>query len=441
MNKRSVVVIGGGIAGIEAANELSDMGFHVYLLEKEPVIGGRMARLSRIFSTNENAIAILEPKMRALAAKENVELITYVEILAVKGSVGDFELTIEHKPRYVDANKCTGCQRCTEVCPAEQPNRFNEGFGTLKAIYIPYAHAIPSCAVIDIETCLRSEGKGKDKDCSICMNACEYNAIDFTQEGHKHNSKSKLKAGAIIVAVGSATYDPEPGHDYGYGILDDVITTMEFERLIAPDGPTEGNLIRPSDCREPMRVGFINCVGSRDINKNAYCSGGVCCMENIKNAILLKEKRPDVRCYIFYIDIRAAFRGYEAFYTRARELGIRFIRGRPAEVIENEKGNLEIRVEDTLKGIVRTIEVEMVVLGTGSVPGEDIERLSEMLKLPLTTEDGLFRELHSIVAPVDTEQQGIFIAGAVAGPKDIALAVAQGSSAAARAASTLLMLD
>ena len=316
----------------------------------------------------------------------------------------------------------------------EQPNRFNEGFGTLKAIYIPYAHAVPSCAVIDIESCLRSGGE----ECDACINACEYNAIDFTQA--ERNSRSKLKAGAIIVATGSATYDPEPGHDYGYGLLDDVITTMEFERLTAPDGPTGGNLIRPSDCREPMRVGFINCVGSRDINRNPYCSGGVCCMENIKNAILLKEKRPDVRCYIFYIDIRAVFRGYEAFYTRARELGIRFIRGRPSEVIENEKGNLEIRVEDTLKGVVRNIEVEMVVLGTGSVPGEDIERLSELLKLPLA-DDGLFRELHPTAAPVDTEQRGIFIAGAVAGPKDIALAVAQGSSAAARAASTLLTLN
>ena len=428
------MVIGGGIAGIQAASELGDMGFHVYLLEKEPAIGGRMARLNRIFTTNESAIALLEPKMRALAARENVELITYAEIVAVKGSVGGFELTIEHKPRYVDTNKCTGCRRCTEVCPVEQPNRFNEGFGTLKAIYIPYAHAVPSCAVIDIESCLRSGGE----ECDACINACEYNAIDFTQA--ERNSKSKLKAGAIIVATGSATYDPEPGHDYGYGLLDDVITTMEFERLTAPDGPTGGNLIRPSDCREPMRVGFINCVGSRDINRNPYCSGGVCCMENIKNAILLKEKRPDVRCYIFYIDIRAVFRGYEAFYTRARELGIRFIRGRPSEVIENEKGNLEIRVEDTLKGVVRNIEVEMVVLGTGSVPGEDIERLSEMLKLPLA-DDGLFRELHPTAAPVDTEQRGIFIAGAVAGPKDIALAVAQGSSAAARAASTLLTLN
>lgn len=434
MRERSVVVIGGGIAGIQAASELSDMGFHVYLLEKEPAIGGRMARLNRIFTTNESAIALLEPKMRALAARENVELITYAEIVAVKGSVGDFELTIEHKPRYVDTNKCTGCRRCMEVCPVEQPNRFNEGFGTLKAIYIPYAHAVPSCAVIDIESCLRSGGE----ECDACINACEYNAIDFTQA--ERNSRSKLKAGAIIVATGSATYDPEPGHDYGYGLLDDVITTMEFERLTAPDGPTGGNLIRPSDCREPMRVGFINCVGSRDINRNPYCSGGVCCMENIKNAILLKEKRPDVRCYIFYIDIRAVFRGYEAFYTRARELGIRFIRGRPSEVIENEKGNLEIRVEDTLKGVVRNIEVEMVVLGTGSVPGEDIERLSEMLKLPLA-DDGLFRELHPTAAPVDTEQRGIFIAGAVAGPKDIALAVAQGSSAAARAASTLLTLN
>ncbi len=442
-SNESVVVIGGGIAGIQAASELGAMGFHVYLLEKEPSIGGRMARLNRIFPTNESAISILEPKMQALSSSgsKNVELITYAEIVDIRGSAGDFEITIERKPRYVDMNKCTGCQRCTEVCPVELPDGYNENLGTRKAIYIPHARAVPRCAVVDMENCLRFYANGGESEkCHACIDACEYNAIDFTPQPEPVEKRiEKLRAGAVIVAVGSATYDPEPDNDYGYGLLDDVITTMEFERLTAPDGPTGGTLIRPSDCREPMRVGFINCVGSRDVRKNVYCSGGVCCMENIKNAILLKEKRPDVRCYIFYIDIRAVFRGYEEYYTRARELGIRFIRGRPGEVMKNEAGNLVIRVEDTMKGVVRNIEVELVVLGTGFVPGADIERLAEMLNIPVA-DDGLFQERHSRAGPVDTDRGGIFIAGTAAGPKDIAFALIQGSSAAARAASTLFSL-
>ncbi len=421
--RNTVAVMGGGIAGIQAASDLGEMGFHVYLLEKAPSIGGRVAQLNRIFPTGESAISILEPKMQTLTSNDNIELITCAEVTAVRGDVGDFELTVVYKPRYVEEAKCVGCLRCMDVCPVESPDRV--GLGTRKAIFV-YPHAVPLCATIDMESCIRSEG------CDACVRACEYDAIDFTQE----ERVGKLNVGAIIVATGADTYDPMPGNDYGYGLYDNVITTMEFERLTHPEGPTSGNLIRPSDCEEPMRVGFINCVGSRDIKRNVYCSGGVCCMENIKNAILLKEKRPEVSCYIFYIDIRAPFRNYEELYTRARELGIRFIRGRPAEVTEKENGNLIVRVEDTLKGMVRNVEVELVVLGIGNVPGEDIPRLSDMLKIPLA-EDGMFRELHPRSAPVDTERAGIFIAGAASGPKDIAIAVAQGSSAAARAASSL----
>ncbi len=424
--KDAVAVIGGGIAGIQAANDLGEMGFHVYLLEKEPSIGGRVARLNRIFPTGESAISILEPKIQALVDNDNIELLTCAEVAELKGTAGDFELTVECKPRYVDEAKCVGCLRCMEVCPVESPDRFNEGLGTRKAIFM-YPHAVPSCATIDMDDCIRSDG------CDACVRACEYDAIDFTQEKRIR----KLKVGTIIVAPGAVAYDPGYENDYGYGLYDNVITTMEFERLTDPEGPTGGDLIRPSDCETPMRVGFINCVGSRDMNRNVYCSGGVCCMENIKNAILLKEAHPEVICYIFYIDIRAPFRSYEELYTRARELGIRFIRGRPAEVTEMDNGNLIVRAEDTLKGMVRNVEVELVVLGIGNVPGEDIPKLSNMLQIPLA-EDGMFRELHSRTAPVDSEREGIFIAGAAAGPKDIAIAVAQGSSAAARAASTLL---
>ncbi len=423
---RNALIIGAGVAGMQAAMDLADMGFYVYLVEKEPSIGGRLARFEKLFPTNECAISLLEPKLEEVESSGKIEILSYAEVEEVKGSAGNFEATIAHKPRYIDADRCTGCAQCMDVCPVEVPYDFNEGFGTRGAVYVPFPH--PLLAVIDLENCLRTEGA----ECNACIDACDQDAIDFSQQ----KRYSKVKAGVIILASGSATYDPEPRNDYGYGIFDNVITTMEFERLLNADGPTGGKVIRPSDCKEPLRVGFINCVGSRDIKTNVYCSAGVCCMVNIKNAILLKEKMPEVACYIFYIDIRTPFRGYEEFFNHAREQGVRFIRGRPSEVLETEEGNLEIRVEDTLKGVVRTIEVDLAVLGTGIVPQQDMAKLSEMLKIPIA-EDGMIRESHQKLGPVDTEREGVFIAGGVSGPKDIALAVTQGSAAAARAARLL----
>lgn len=425
----NVVVIGAGVAGMQAAMDLGDMGFHVYLVEKEPSIGGRMARFDKVFPTNDCSICILGPKMVEVARNENIEIMSYAEVVEVEGFVGNFEVTIEHKPRYLDVDECTGCAQCAEKCPVAVPYDFNEGFGTRGAAYVPFPQAVPLRAVIDLENCLRSEGK----ECKACIKACDRDAIDFSQE----KKYSKVKAGVIIVAPGFVTYDPEPRNDYGYGISDNVITTMEFERLLNASGPTEGHVIRASDCKEPMRLGFINCVGSRDVKTNVHCSGGVCCMFNMKNAILLKEKRPEISCYIFYMDIRAPFRGYEEFYTRARDIGIRFIRGRPSEVIELENGNLVIRVEDTLKGEVRNIEVDLVVLGTGIVPHKDIEKISKMLKIPRAA-DGLLMEAHPKLGPVDTVLGGVFVAGCASGPKDIPLSVAQGSGAASRAARLLV---
>jgi len=425
----NVVVIGAGVAGMQAAMDLGDMGFHVYLVEKEPSIGGRMARFDKVFPTNDCSICILGPKMVEVARNENIEIMSYSEVVKVEGFVGNFEVTIEHKQRYIDMDRCNGCAQCADKCPVEVPYDFNEGFGTRGAAYVPFPQAVPLCAVIDWENCLRNEGK----KCTACIKACDRDAIDFSQE----KRYSKVKAGVIIVAPGFVTYDPEPRNDYGYGIYDNVITTMEFERLLNAAGPTEGHVIRPSDCKEPMRLGFINCVGSRDMKTNVHCSGGVCCMFNIKNAILLKEKRPEISCYIFYIDIRAPFRGYEEFYTRARDIGIRFVRGRPSEVIELDNGNLVIRVEDTLKGEVRNIEVDLVVLGTGIVPHKDIEKISKMLKIPRAA-DGLLMEAHPKLGPVDTVLGGVFVAGGASGPKDIPFAVVQGSGAASKAARLLV---
>ncbi len=422
------LVIGGGVAGMQAAMDLGDMGFHVYLVEKQPSIGGRMARFDKVFPTNDCSICILGPKMVEVARNKNIEIMSYSEVVDFKGFVGNFEVTVEHKPRYINFDLCTGCAQCSEACPVEIPYDFNEGFGTRKAAYVPFPQAVPLKAVIDMENCLRSEGK----ECKACIKACERNAIDFSQK----TTYSHLKVGAVIVAPGFTTYDPEKNNDYGYGIYDNVITTMEFERLLNAAGPTDGHVIRPSDCKEPMRVGFINCVGSRDTSTNIHCSN-VCCMFNIKNATLLKEKRPETEHYIFYMDIRAPFRLYEEAYNRARELGIKFIRGRPFEVIEKENGNLVVRVEDTLKGEIRNIEVELLVLGTGIVPHEDIEKISKMMKIPRAS-DGLLLEAHPKLGPVDTTLSGIFVAGCASGPKDIPYAVSQGSGAASRAARLLM---
>jgi len=416
----NALVIGGGVAGMQAALDLADMGFHVYLVEKEPSIGGRMARFDKVFPTNDCSICILGPKMVEVARNPNIEIMSYSEVREVDGYVGNFKVRVEHKPRSVDIEKCTGCAKCSEVCPVEVPYDFNEGLGTRKAIYVPFPQAVPLRAVLDRENCI---------NCKACAKACERDAIVYGQEP----SYSELNVGVIIVAVGFSTYDPEPRGDYGYGKYDNVITAMEFERLLNAAGPTGGHVIRPSDCREPIRVGFVNCVGSRDINTNIYCSG-VCCMYTIKNAQLLKEKHPETDHTIMYMDIRTPFRGYEETYNRARSLGVKFLRGRPVEVTEDpETKNIIVRLEDTLKGEITQLEFDLLVLSTGVVPHSGIDGIQKLLKLSKAG-DGFLLEAHPKLRPVDTAVDGVYLAGVASGPKDIPYAVSQGSACASRAA-------
>jgi heterodisulfide reductase subunit A len=413
------LVIGAGVTGMQAAMDIGDMGFQVYLVEAGPSIGGKMAQLDKTFPTNDCSICILGPKMVEVNRNPNIEIMSYSEVEEVDGYVGNFDVKVKHKARYVDIDLCSGCNSCVEKCPVEVPYwEFNEGIGTRKAVYVPFPQAVPLRALIDKSICI---------DCGACSKACERGAIKMDQE----DTFSELEVGVIVVCVGYDVYDPEPNHDFGFGLYDNVITTMEFERLINASGPTMGKVVRPSDVVQPKRIGFVQCVGSRDVNSNIYCSS-FCCMASLKNAQLIKEKYPDTEVYIMYMDMRTPFRMYEEFYNRARDMNIHFIRGRPAEVTENEDKNIIARIEDTLTNKIENLELDMMVLSVGAVSPESTEKIRQILKVSRAA-DGFMMEAHPKLKPVDTTLDGIFIGGMTQGPKDIPYSISQGSACAARA--------
>jgi len=422
---KRALVIGGGIAGINAALSLADMGYETILVEKKESIGGVMAALDKCFPTLDCSICIEGPKMVEVARHPNIKIISYAEVEDVEGYVGNFKVRIRKKPRYVIEERCTGCGECEKVCPIEYPNEWDLNMASRKAISIPFPQAVPLVYTINRDVCI---------ECYACVDACgERRAIDFTQK----EEIIEIEVGVIIVAVGYDLYIPTDNPLYGYGRYPNVITTMELERIILAAGPTGGKLLRPSDGKKPHRIAFIQCVGSRDVNKYPYCSG-FCCMYTIKNAILLKEKYgEDLEIYIFYMDMRTNFKGYEEFYRRAREMGIKMIRGRPSEILEDpETRNLIIRVEDVNLGENLEIETELVVLSTAAIPSEGSDKLAAILHIPRGT-DGFFLESHLKLKPLDTPVDGIFLAGSCQGPKDITYSVSQGIGAAARAASIL----
>ncbi|MEM2970362.1 MAG: CoB--CoM heterodisulfide reductase iron-sulfur subunit A family protein, partial [Candidatus Bathyarchaeia archaeon] len=408
------LVIGGGIAGINTALDLAEMGFKVYLVEKTESIGGHMAQLDKTFPTLDCSICIEGPKMVDVGRHPNIEIISNAEIVSVSGYVGNFKVRIRKNPRYVIAENCTGCGECRDVCPIEYPNEWDMNMGTRKAISIPFDQAVPLIYTINKDYCI---------ECYKCVDACgARQAINFEQKPEE----IEIEVGAITVATGFDIYLPYDNHLYGYGKYDNVITALEFERLILAAGPTGGKVIRASDGEKPHSVAIIQCVGSRDINKYEYCSG-FCCMYSLKEAILLKEKyRDDIEVFILYMDMRTNFKGYEEFYRRARELGIQFIRGRASHIMEDPKTkNLIIRVEDTGLGDPIELEVEMVVLSTAAIPKKDAGDIARILNITRGT-DGFFMESHPKLKPVDTPVDGIFLAGACQGPKDIPYSVAQG---------------
>ncbi len=428
--KPDVLVVGGGIAGIHAALTLADAGKHVYLVEREPTIGGHMAKFDKTFPTLDCAACILTPKMTAVKANPNITLWTYSEVEKVDGYVGNFTVSIKRKPRYIDEELCVGCLECIDAClfkSAKFEDEFNLGLGKRKPIYIPFPQAVPLVAVIDPDTCIEMK-TGKCK--KTCVEACaERDAIRFEQKEYMQ----EIEVGTIILATGFKTFDPKRQVFYGYGDYDNVYTSLEVERLINAAGPTSGEVML-RDGRKPERIGIVHCVGSRDVNTNTWCSR-VCCMYSLKLAHLLKEKT-GAEIYNFFIDIRAPGKSMDEFYTRVAEEGVNMVRGRIADVYRDPRDKdgkrLIVQGEDTLTGEIHKTPVDMVVLSVGLEPAADAENVRRMFNITCST-GGFFMERHPKLAPVDTFTDGIFLAGCCQGPKDIPDTVAQAGAAAAQA--------
>jgi heterodisulfide reductase subunit A len=415
----SVLIIGGGVCGIQAALDLSDKGMHVCMVEKEPSIGGRMALLDKVFPTNDCSICILAPKMITCFNHPSVDVLTCAEVEGLTGKTGDFKVKVRKRARYVDENKCTGCDACTQACAlaGRIPDEWNQNFGMRGAAYIPFMQAVPRVAIIDEERCLLlSRGKCK----SQCVEACQRGAIDFKQK----EEVATLEVGAIIVATGLDMYDPTP--------------VTEYERLINASGPTGGHLKRRSDDERPKRIAYIQCVGARDVRSgHPYCCS-VCCMYATKDAMLAYMHHDDTENIIFYTDLRAFGRGFDEYITRgADEYGITYVRARPGEITEDpETKNLHVWYDDTESGGVKSMEVDMVVLSTAFVPPPGIGKLGEALGVKMDEYD-FFKAQDDLLAPMDTNVPGIYIAGACTRPMDVTDAVTQGGGAADRAAQAI----
>jgi heterodisulfide reductase subunit A len=424
-----VLVIGAGIAGIQASLDIANKGFEVVLVEKEQSIGGRMSQLGKTFPTLDCSACILTPRMVEVATHPKIKMLTYSEVEEVSGFIGNFKAKIRKKSRGLDESLCTGCGTCIEKCPTKVPSVYDGGMGKRKAIYTLFPQAVPNTPVIDRTVCqFIISGK-----CGVCKKICPVGAIDYERE----DEIIEEDIGAIVVATGFDPFDPTSKEEYGFGIYKNVITGLQLERLLHTAGPTKGVVKRPSDGKIPRRIAFLQCVGSRDEHANKYCSR-VCCMYAIKNALLIKEHDPCAEIFIYYIDIRAFGKGYEEFYKRSQEAGIKFMRGRAAELFQKQDtGNLVIRADDTLLGIITENEVDLVVLSVGMVPRADASNIQRMLGIAASP-DGFFMEAHAKLRPVDTLVDGVFLAGTAQGPKDIPDTVAQAKGAASGALEVIM---
>jgi len=426
----NTLIVGGGIAGITAALELADAGNRVILVEREPSIGGHMAQLDKTFPTLDCSACILTPKMFDAGNHDNITLLSYSEVESVDGYIGNFTVSIRKKAKSVDEELCTGCGICEEKCPIRVVDDvFEAGLGYRKVCYRPFPQAVPKFPVIDRENCTYFR-TGK---CRLCETSCPTNAIKFDQE----DETLQLTVGNIILATGYDLFDARRIPQYGFGRYENIFSSLEFERMVNAAGPTSGKIVLRDGVTTPESVAIVHCVGSRDKNYNEYCSK-VCCMYSLKFAHLVHERLPDAECYNFYIDMRTPGKGYEEFYHRLLEEGTHFIRGRVANVTDaalndNEVNKLIVQAEDTLIGTQRRIPVDMVILSSGVESRHDAKEVTQLFKMGCDF-DGFFIERHPKLDPIATMTEGIFIAGACQGPKDIPDSVAQGAAAAARVA-------
>ena len=421
------LVVGGGIAGIQAALEIAEKGFKTYLVERSPSIGGRMAQLDKTFPTMDCSACILTPKMVDVARHPNIELFSYSEVVEVAGYIGNFRVKIKKKPRYVNMEKCVGCGVCAEKCRLHDriPDEFDMNLSKRSAIYVPFPQAVPLKYCIDPTKCLMIT-RGKCGDHPLCQEACERDAIDFNQK----EEIISVDVGTIVVATGFDLFDPTLKPEYGYGKLKNVITGLEFERLVSASGPTEGHI--EIGGKEPKKVVFIQCVGSRDKKGNEYCSR-VCCMYTAKQAHMVHDKIPDADLTVYYTDVRAFGKGFEEFYNRVKGENVIYRRRElddPIEVV-SKGGKAVVKA----KGY-SDIAADLVVLAIGLVPRGDSKELARVLNINQSS-DGFLLEAHPKLRPVDTFTDGIFLAGCCQSPKDIPDAVAQASSAAVRASEPL----
>lgn len=432
---KRTLVIGGGISGIQAALDVANAGYEVVLVEKEPSIGGHMSQLSETFPTLDCSQCILTPRMVEVYQHPKIKLLTYSEVEKVEGFIGNFKVTIRKKARHVDDTKCTGCGDCLQKCPIKKKalSDFDEHLAYRSAIYVPFPQAVPNIPVIDTEVCTYF----KNGKCGICKTTCGRDAIFFEQQDELLTED----IGAIIVATGYKLYtiDKKPegseikGYgEYGYGKFKDVIDGLQFERIASASGPTAGEFKRPSDGKEPKKIVFIQCVGSRDESKGfSYCSK-ICCMYTAKHAMLYKHKVHDGEAYVFYMDIRAGGKMYDEFVRRAiEEDGVKYIRGRVSRIYE-EDGKYIVKGEDTLAGVPVEIDADMVVLATAMVAQPEASKLAQTLGIPYD-KYGYYVEVHPKLRPVESSSGGIFLAGACHSPRDIPDSVAMASAAAAKA--------
>ena len=437
---KSALIIGGGIGGMQTAVDLTDLGFEVNLIEKQPFLGGLAARAGRFFPTDDCAICIQPPSSDVKTITHtsrkcvyrsgfgeipNLNILTNASVVAVEGVPGNYKVGVEKKPRYVDADKCVACDKCVSVCPVEAPDAYNANLANRKAIYINVPAVHPQVYAIDEDAC-------KFNDCAKCVSVCPTGAIDLDQKPEQVT----FNVGSIIVATGFKEFDASAIKEYHYDNYPDVITNLELARMIDGFGPTGGAIVRPSDGKPAKKIVFVQCAGSRDRRYNPYCSG-ICCMISLKNASLVKEANPDAEISICYIDIRTTGREHEYYYERARDMGIKFVKGRPTEIYaDEEKGKLIVDVEDALLKRFLDLEADLVVLATSMVPAEGTAELAELLGLDLEA-DGFFKEYNAKLRPTETKQKGIFLCGGATFPKDAPTASLHAHSAALKAAKFL----